>query len=150
MRKLPVFVVALLLGLASIGCDSNEDDLTDAEILLGTWTLVQLTDDEGDKTAAFAQLANSFEATLNNDDTYEINVDYKAETGRDPLVILGTYEVKEGDKTLEISTPLGQDIPFLYDIEEEDRVQLAANAQFINALFNATSYVGTVEITIEK
>lgn len=146
MRKLSVLLLGVLVALTSIGCDSNEDDLSDAEIFIGTWTLVGLSDDEGDKLALFGQVANGFTATLNSDNTFHVLVDYIAE---DDLEIDGTYTVTEGVRTLVLSTA-GLNPPFDYEIENENRIVLSANAAIVNALFQTTAYVGTVDIVIQR
>lgn len=150
MRKLPVFVLALLFGLTSIGCDSAEDDPSDAEVFVGTWNLISLTDGEGDKTAAFATIANSFRTTLESDNEFEINVDYKEETGLTDRVIPGTYSVVEDAKKLILTPPAGPNVPFDYEILNESRIRLSTAADFVNGMFNTESYQGTVVITIEK
>lgn len=150
MRKLPVFVFALLFGLTSIGCDSAEDDPTDAELFVGTWNLVSLTDAEGDKTAGFAAIANSFRAELDSDNTAVITVDYKAETGLENRVIPGTYNVVEAEKAFILTPPAGPSVPFDYEILSESRIRLSAASAFINGLFQTDAYKGTVVITIEK
>lgn len=150
MRKLPVFLLALLVALTAVGCDSDEDDTSDAELFVGTWTLVSLSDAQGDKTAAFGQIANGLTADLNSDNSFLISVDYKEDSGIEDLTIPGTYEVEAGSKTFVITPPTGQNVPFSYDIENESRIALSAAADFVNALFNTTTYQGTVQIVIQK
>lgn len=150
MRKLPVFVLALLFGLVSVGCDSADDDPSDAELFVGTWNLISLTDGERDKTADFATIANSFRTTLESDNEFEINVDYKEETGLTDRVIPGTYSVVEDAKTLILSPPVGPNVPFQYEILNESRIRLSTPAEFVNGMFQTDAYQGTVVITIEK
>ena len=150
MRKVPVFVLALLFGLTAIGCDSAEDDPSDAEIFVGTWNLVSLIDDEADKTAVFAQIANSFRTTLGSDNNFTVVVDYKDELGIEDLTIPGTYSVLEDDKRFILAPPVGPNVPFLYEILSDTRIRLSTDAAFVNGLFDTDSYDGTVVITIEK
>lgn len=148
MRKLPVFLLALFVGLTSIGCDStsSEDDLSDSEIFVGTWALVGLSDDEGDKLTLFSQVANSFTAILNADDSFSVLIDYEAQ---DDLQLSGTYLITEGAKLIVLSSG-GLGAPFTYDIESENRIELSAQAAIVNALFQTEAYVGTVRIVIQR
>lgn len=146
MRKVSVVFVAALFALTSMGCDSNEDELSDAEIFVGTWTLVGLSDDEGDKLAVFQQVANGFTATLNSDNTFHVLVDY---ANQDDLELQGTYTVTEATRTLVLSTA-GLNPPFDYEIENENRIILSANAAIVNALFETNVYEGMVDIVIQR
>ncbi len=147
MRKSSVFLLVLLFALTSIGCDSTEDDdPSDAEIFVGTWTLVGLSDDEGDKLALFGQVANGFTATLRGDNTFHVLVDY---IQQDDLEIAGTYTVNEDATTLVLS--IGTQNPaFDYQIENENRIVLFAPAVIVNTLFQTSAYVGQVRITIQR
>lgn len=150
MRKHSAFCLALLLAVVSVGCDSADDDPSHAEIFIGTWTLVGLEDDGGDKLSQFGQIANSFEATLEPDNDFVIDVDYKEELGFEDLTIPGTYSVNEDDRNL-VLTVSGVGAPaFAYEIENDDRIELSANAAIVNTLFGSEAYEGTVFITIAR
>lgn len=152
MRKLPVFVLALLLGLAAVGCDSNEDDESDADRIMGTWNLVSIADDVEDQTAGFAGLANGLKVTFNGDGTFILNLDYKDDSGRDDVQLPGTYSINESSQELTLSVPILQsELLFDYDFDSDDQISLSAAAPFINAVFNPTTdYVGTVDIVVRR
>lgn len=153
MRKLPVFVFALVLAVAAMGCDS-EDDLTDAEILVGSWTVVEVADDEGDKTDVFQQGVEEFSASLRADGTYELTIDY-VDPQRPTVPLQGTYDLDEGANSLELfaSLPTGDvNLPFTYDIESENEVDLSISENFVQAVFGVDpeTYDGTVVFTIQR
>ena len=150
MRKLPVFVVALLFGLVSIGCDSNEDDLTDAEIFIGSWTVVEVNDEEGDKTDVFQEGVQDFNATINADGTYSLVVDF-VDPQRPDVPLQGTYVVDEGGKTIRLNAG-PQVLSFEYDIESEDRIDLSVNEVIVVGAFGAhpDTYDGRVTFTLDR
>lgn len=150
MNKFSVLVLALVVALAAVGCDSAEDDPSDAERFVGTWTMVGLSDGDGDKMTDFNQVADGLTANLSADGQIVINVDYKEGTGLQDRTIPGTYEVNEGAKVLVVNPPTGQSISFQYEFDSNTRATLSAASQFINALFGTEAYTGTVTITIEK
>ena len=82
MKAFTRFLMVALLSVAWIGCDSS--DPTDAEKMVGSWTLVKITDGTGDITAVWTAGVQTFRATLNADNTSNLVVDYTAaaEAGR--------------------------------------------------------------------
>jgi hypothetical protein len=153
MRKLPVFLLALFVALTSIGCDSNEDDPTDAEIFIGTWTVVEVRDSEGDKTSVFDEGVNNFSATLNSDNTYSLIVDF-LDPERTDIPLTGTYTIEPGD-VLILRANLGAGellLPFQYDIESENRINLSISESFVEAIFGTEegTYVGDVTFRIAR
>ena len=152
MRKLRLSVLALLLAVVAVGCDSTDNDESDAELFVGTWALTSISDATGNQTAGFANLANSLTVDLNADNSFSLLVDYKEDSGRPDLPLAGTYTVDEGGRTLTLTIPATQQsLPFGYDFRTEDEVVLEAGAALINPLFNPTTpYEGTVEVVIEK
>ncbi|MEX0821856.1 MAG: hypothetical protein WD021_06900 [Rhodothermales bacterium] len=151
MRKLSACCLALAVALVAIGCDSGTDDETsDAELFVGTWTMTAFEDGEGDRMPFFGQIANGLTATLTASGEFSIFVDYKPASGNDPTTIPGTYTVDEGAKSLVLSPPSGQNIPFSYEFQTDTSVDLSANAAFVNGLFGTDIYQGTVTLTIEK
>lgn len=154
MRKLPVFLLALLVALTSTGCDSNEDDPTDAEIFIGTWTVVEVRDSEGDKTALFDEGVNNFSATLNSDNTYLLTVVFQ-DPERTDVELTGTYTIEPRSDALFLNVNLGGgDIPLhiRYEIESENRIELSIAETFVELIFGAEegTYVGDVTFTIER
>ena len=146
MRRLPVFVLALVLGISALGCDSSEDDPSDAELFVGTWGVVSITDGGGDKTPLLLAAANSLVAQLNANNSFAVDIDYKEQAD---LHLAGTYTVEEGAKQL-ILTVGPQSPPFSYSFASDNRVTLSAASTIVNGLFGTTLYTGTVNMTIEK
>jgi hypothetical protein len=153
MRKLPVFLLALFVALTSIGCDSNEDDPTDAEIFIGTWTVVEVHDDEGDKTSIFEEGVNNFSATLNTDNTYSLIVDF-LDPERTDIPLTGTYTIEPGDMLILRANLGAGELPILfqYDIDSENRIDLTIQDTFVEAIFGTEegTYVGDVTFRIER
>jgi hypothetical protein len=154
MRKLPVFLLALFVALTSIGCDSNEDDdLTDAEIFIGTWTVVEIHDDEGDKTSIFEEGVNNFSATLNTDNTYSLIVNF-VDPQRTDIQLSGTYTIEPGDMLILRANLGAGELPILfqYDIDSENRIDLTIQDTFVEAIFGTEegTYVGDVTFRIER
>ena len=146
MRRLPVFILALLVGLSTIGCDSNEDDPSDAELFVGIWGLVSISDGGGDKTPLLQAAANSLVAQLNSNNTFSVIIDYKEQAD---LNLGGAYTVDEGAKQL-ILTVGPQSPAFSYSFTNDNQVTLSAPSQIVNGLFATTIYSGTVNITIRR
>lgn len=149
MRKLPVFVFALLLAIAATGCDS-EEDLTESEILVGSWTVVEVSDDEGDKTQVFEQGIDDFSATLRADGTYSLSVDY-VDPQRPSTNLQGTYTVDEGGNDLILVAGPNQ-LSFDYDIESENRIHLSIPEPIVQGVFQTDpdTYAGTITFTVER
>ena len=148
MRRLPVYILALFVGLSTIGCDSNEDDKTDTELFVGSWNVVNVKDQEGDKTALFQAGINSFTAQLNADRTYSMAVDFK---DRQDIPLQGTYSIDEGSRSL-VLVAGPQQLAFTYVIRSDDRIDLSIQDVFVEALFGTApeTYVGSVTFSIAR
>ena len=151
MRTFSSIILGLIVAIALVGCDSNEDDLTDAEIFVGNWTLVSISDAEGDQTQGFAGLAESLDINFTADGEFTLLLDYREDSGRQDLPLQGTYELNEGANTLVLNIAAGPSPPFTYDIENEDEISLSSQAEIVNTLFNPTTpYEGTVRVVIRR
>jgi hypothetical protein len=155
MRRLPVFVLALLIGVTAVGCDSNDDDdPSDAEIFVGTWTLVSISDQTGDRTDGIGQfLAAPITANFASNNTFTITINYNAQAegaGLTDSTIPGSFVLKVGAKSLQLSpTGFGATVPFDYTITNENQITLTADAAFMNALFTPqTAFQGRVTLRI--
>jgi hypothetical protein len=154
MRKLSTGLVAVVLAFAAAACDSNEEDLSDLEILVGSWTVVEVSDTEGDKTAIFEEGVQNFTATLNVDGSYSMLLDF-VEPARPDIPLQGDYILHEGPNELELhATLLGNPVvlPFEYRIETEDRVDLLISDELVEPVFGTQpdTYVGTITFTIAR
>ncbi len=150
MRNLRVFLGALLLALVAVGCDSAEEDLTDAEIFVGSWTVVAVSDSEGDKTDVFSEGVSSFSATINDDGTYSLVVSF-VDPDRSPVALAGDYTVDEGGENLMLSAG-AQQLNFMYDIRSENRIDLSLPAAVVAAVFGTQpdTYSDTVTFTVDR
>lgn len=150
-RILPILA---LLAFLVAGCDSNDDDPSDAERFVGTWVAAGITDSNGDQSAELVALVNSLTAVFqagDEDPAFSITVDYKDDAGREDVTLNGTYTVDDGPRTLTLTTPMGASLPFTYAFQSDTQVSLSSNAAFINPIFNpSTPYEGTVTTTVLK
>ena len=150
MRKLPVFFLALLFAVAAVGCDSNDDENNDAELFVDTWALTAISDDTGDQTEDFANLAESLTVDLEADSTFTLDLNYREDSGIQDLQLIGSYEVNAGANSLRLILPT-QQLNFDYEFEDDDVVVLAAQADLVNPIFNpVTPYEGQVDVVIER
>ena len=75
LRLLPL----LLLALAAAGCDSTGDELTlDADFYVGSWTLVSIADDSGDRTAEIQTLLDDLAVDFESDRSFQLIADFSA------------------------------------------------------------------------
>ena len=154
VRKLFFSILTVALLFVATGCDSNDDDDSDADVFVGTWTVQSIADDEGDKTAIFGAGVESFVATLNADGSYTIVVDYNATAEAAGAVdrnLAGSYTVVEAANTVTLSvTSLGASLPLTYDIQNNNTIALTGNADLINLAFGTMTYTGDVVLTITR
>ncbi|MXW64943.1 MAG: hypothetical protein F4Y00_05325 [Bacteroidetes bacterium SB0662_bin_6] len=153
MTRRVLSILALLVFLV-VGCDSNDDDPSDAERFVGTWLATGIRDSNGDQSAELVALVNSLTAVFEAGDenpAFLITVDYKDDSGREDLTLPGTYAVDDGARTLTLTTLIGASLPFMYAFQSDTQVSLSASSAFINPIFNpSTPYEGTVTITVQK
>lgn len=153
MTRRVLSILTLLVFLVA-GCDSNDDDPSDAERFVGTWLATGIRDSNGDQSAELVALVNSLTAVFQAGDetpVFLITVDYKDDSGREDLMLGGTYEVDEGARTIALTIPTGASLPFTYAFQSDTQVNLSSSAAFINPIFNpSTPYEGTVTITVQK
>lgn len=156
MRKISsllLFGLMALIAVASIGCDSNDDDTADAAKFEGMWALTSVSDDEGDATATFVAAFQSIVLDNATDDTFDLTV--TPQTG-DPIVLSGTYSVNESSKkfTLVAQTPLGPaSLNFTYAFDGDNKVVLTSDtttALLLNTLFEGVDLVGQAVITVTR
>lgn len=149
---LSLFVLAF--AFVAVGCDSNDDDdLAEAEVFLGTWTVTGISDATGDQTASFAQDVESFSVDFDNDGTYTLTVDFVETDPRTDLQLAGDYTVNEATDALALAATIPGIGPitlgFEYNIVNDDEIELSAGNALINPIFG-TSYEGTVQLTVER
>lgn len=145
-------IVVLLMLVAAVGCDSNEDDdMSEQELFLGAWTLTSISDDEGDQTASFEENVESFVVQFQDESSFQLNVAFVPDDPREDIQLAGTYLLDESDNALTLQIPgLPAPLSFTYAFENDNTLVLnASNVVLINTLFG-TQYEGTVQITVER
>ncbi len=165
MRKL--FPLALVLALfVGVGCDSNDDEgSSDSELFVGTWTVVNVTNDSGganemDLTQALVGAngtLNSLSLGFNTNNTYTLNADYRSADTPD-VVVAGapfTYTVNETTNqiTLQLPSPTGSGtVPAQigYSFNGDDEFTALLPSIVMNSLFQTTLYSGNVAARFTK
>ena len=158
LRKLLYPVLAVLVLVSFVGCDSDDDDETsDADLFIGTWAATGVEDAEGDQTQSFAGNVNAFTVTFENNTEYDLNVDF-ADERQDIGVDNGFYTVNEGTNTVSLTIPAevagaALTLPMGYAFSDgNDTVTLRAEGGLlgaVNRLFGS-NYQGFVEITLTR
>lgn len=154
-RTLFFSLLALALLTTTVGCDSNDDDSSDADVFAGNWVVVGISDDEGDKTAGFGQLVDAATVNFTEGGSFTLDVDYNAAAeagGVSDVTLSGTYVVDEGANTLSLN--VGQlALVFDYAIQNNDRIQVTTNANLFNLALQLPPerfYVGDVTLTVSR
>ena len=149
LTGLVVRAVALTLVFTVAACDGSED-LSDAELIVGSWDLSGVVDGAGDQMASFNQNYSSFAATFNSDGSVTIVL---VPTGTAPDVnINATYTIDEANGTVGITTTVSGllvTIPFTYDFTDEDTLELTASAALLGQVLQ-TSLSGTATVTLTR
>ena len=154
--KRPVLFFLLLAALVAAGCDSNEEEETDLDRMLGTWRLTMISDSNGNRTDAFRTLVSSLTVTLSQQGgnaTFSLVVDYTSAAegaGREDQTLTGTFQLNEAARNLTLVTPTGQ-LPFTYTIDNDAQVTLRVPALLANAILGPDPpFEGTVTVVIER
>lgn len=144
---LAVGVVALLMTVSA--CDSDED-LTDAELVVGAWDLSALSDGNGDQIATFNQNYTSFTGTFETNGDVAIDL---ISADADPDVnITGTYTVDEALGSIGITTSVGGTLvtlPFTYSFTNDDTLVLNTSALLLSQVLQ-TSLTGSASVTLSR
>ena len=148
-RRLPVFILALVMALAAVGCDSNDDEESDADRFVGTWELASITDDDGDQTATFQAIFTDVTVVFNDAGNYTMTFVPVAGSN---TVLSGTYDVNESGKSVTLNVTFNeQTVPLAlpYSFDGDDELTVSASAAILNPLLG-TNLSGTVIITLER
>lgn len=145
-----------LLALLFAACDSNDEDPSNREILIGNHTAVAIADNTGDQTAAFQQIVQAFNVGINQNNTYTLGIDYNAAAeaaGRTDVNLAGTYTLNETAKTFTMMVPVSATatvpVTFNYEILASNRVRFTTNANLFNSILG-TNYQGNLIVTVQK
>jgi len=125
MRTLSVTVLMFGLLLVAAGCDSgNDDDRSDADVFIGTWTLTNLLLD-GQDVSALLLAGTDVDAVFEAAGTFTMTVTRGSAA---PVEIDGTYELDEGAKTLTLTASVfTQNVAINYVIERENRLRFSTD-----------------------
>lgn len=154
MRKLSTFFSVLLLAFVVSACDTTEDELDDSEVFIGSWTVVEVRDEEGDKTAVFNEDIDSFSTEIEANGDFSLTVDYADQRPTIPLT--GTYTIDEDLNALTLNGEIGGSavppLVFDYEIVSENEIELSIDDDWIEAVFGTepATYVGEVTFTVER
>ena len=147
MRTLWFSMLVLVMLGAAIGCDGGDDELTDAERFARAWTLNEVSDDQGDQTAAFLAGFNRITVSFSENGTYTLVVD--AVDDADDLTLSGPYAVNDASKTVSLTVDIqGQSLalPLSYSFSNDTTLLISGNSVLVNPLFQ-TGLQGTVRLT---
>jgi hypothetical protein len=155
MRRLSTNVLALLLFVSVTGCDSK-DVRSDAELLVGTWTVVKAEDSEGEKTAPLKQ-AGDMSITLKQDASFDLL--FKPADGSEETRLSNTYTVAEADGTITLmaTNPFGDEplpLEIRYAFRNDNEVVLtipATTVALVAAVMEPLAVLkGQVRLTLQR
>lgn len=155
MCKLSTFLLALMIAVVGIGCDSdnNDDEISIDELIADGWTLSGVSDADGDQMAVFAQGFNSLEITFTRAGAFTIDVDAIDDEG--DTVISGTYSINESANRITMTTEV-EGLPvtliFTYAFNGVDEVTFAADSgtSILLNLLLGTTLQGSISLTITR
>ncbi len=143
MRRLTNLLFVLLMGVFSVGCDSDSNNMSDMDQIVGTWALTNVTDANGSALAAFGAAFSSVVLTNAANGSFTMNVTPSAQNPAVIPPITGTFSVNESTSvfTLNVTSPVPAPLAFTYAFSTEDTVDLTAGATtsvLLNTLFGTT------------
>ncbi|QXD16732.1 DUF5004 domain-containing protein [Rhodocaloribacter litoris] len=147
LRRWGCVLVLAALGLAA--CDSGGDEPAPAELIVGSWVLVGVSDARGDQTPTFQQNFNSVQATFDADGTYRLVVDL---VEGDDLTLSGPYALSEAQGTLTLTVEFGgapTPVPFGFTFRGEDTLEVRGASNVLNLVLN-TTLEGEVVLTLSR
>jgi hypothetical protein len=133
----------------AIGCDSNDDELSDSERFVGDWDITAVGDSDGDQTADFEAGFDGVTVVFTQGGTFTLTAD---PIQGDDVVLEGPYNVNETAKQVTVTISFGgQNIPLSlpYNFNGDDEVTLSALAAILNPLLGI-SLTGTAVITLSR
>ena len=144
--KFLYFTLICCILVASIGCDSNDDD---DNVFIGDWELTAIsTSEQGDLTPIFFMAVESLTADF-EESTYVLVLDYREEANNTDLSFSGSYTFT--DTEIQLSVPdLNAILPLNYNVVNNGLIELSGPAPIINSIFETTLYQGTVTLAIAR
>ncbi len=152
---LPGLVIALFIG---VGCDSSNDEQSDADRLVGTWAVVDLRNDADPNVAGSGESVGaalfgtgstqtgvrSFTITFSDRGTYDLLIDYRDESVEDVPITGQQFTLNEVTKSLRLFVPLSlvqpgspgsAPFPFDYAMTSDRNLSVFFSGVFLNQLF---------------
>lgn len=146
-----VLAALVLFAFTWTACDGDGDgDLTDAELIVGSWGLAAVTDSNGDQLATFNANYSDFDASF--DAAGNVTIALESATANPDIGVAGTYAVDESAGSLGITTVVSGTpitIPFSYNFDDDDTIELSANALLLGQVLQ-TSLTGTATVTLAR
>ena len=147
MRGWKAYGVAVLLAALMVGCDSgSDDDLSETELFVGTWTVASVRDDEGDKTPVVNALG-TMSATFESGGAFELTFD-AAQQGVPDQTASGTYTVNEALNVIMLNATVQGTtfpVPVEFTFEGEDRVTLSIPELAVDVVASQIAAFGALE-----
>ena len=153
--RLPLLLLALV---AASGCDSTEEIVLNADFYVGTWTLVSVADDSGDRTAEVTGFLDDLAVDFESDRSFALVADFSElvnAAGQADVALDGTYQATAAARTLSLIVD-ADGMPFAptfqVDAESEDAVTLTAPAVIVQQLLGALqiAFDGNVVLGIAR
>lgn len=147
-------LLPLLLAVLVAGCDSSEDIVLDAAFYVGSWTLVSVSDDSGDRTDEVLAALDDFDVVFDPDGSFVLDVDFDSvvnAAGQDDIRLAGDYQATRA--TLILLLDGGIAPSFLADAESENRVRLTVPAALISQILGTQLQIdfdGDVTLGIQR
>lgn len=150
--------ILIMLMVGTLGCDSTDAGKNDPNPFVGTWKLMSLRDNAGDKTATTNLIIDDVLFAFDEASNFELTIDYNevAElAGRVDATLSGPYQVDEGAGNL---TLLPVDPPlnalFAYKFDDGDaQITMSTNANVMNLILEPVEQQrlsGSVTIVVAR
>ena len=139
-RVLPLAVIALL-ALTWAGCDStdneDEEEITDADVFVGTWAVDRVDADDENITVLVGTQIDLDETSVTFDEGGTFSgLAVSAGDESDRRQISGRYSVDESDGTITFTGDAFEEPATLnYAIESDDEIELTSNDSAFFAAF---------------
>lgn len=146
---------SLLILLAAAGCDSGDSLTLDADYYVGTWDLVRLADQSGDRTAEVLAFVDEFSVAFRSDGTFTLAADFKPAVnaaGQADVSFSGTYQATATQLVLRpTGLPLAPSLAA--EAQSQSRVDLTGSNVVVSQLLGANlpvRFSGDVVLGIDR
>lgn len=152
--RLPALLIAVL-ALGAAGCDSSDDGRRlDADFYVGDWTLVGISDGNGDQTTLVRVALDDLDIGFTSAGAFQIDADFSDRTnslGQADITTTGTYQAQADIPAL-ILRAQGLAATLQAASNGDDRVRLTAPAVIVNQLLQGLpfEFEGSTTISIER